>query len=415
MTSCIDWSSVSGHNAATLCAKISPLKPDMPCVSIKPFLESSQDEDPISPEDDITMPCRSSPCAEGEICTINPSDRRSFQCLPGCLLGEMSKQLIPLDSWAQIPRFDQQTCHKICQCTINGLEKCRDLNCLSFNACWIQSRFVAHRTSFYLECNPCNCFEGEVTCSRKSCGEIRIPTLPCDCPMHYVPVCGRLGVTYASACLAKCSGLAPNEVEYNSCSSNDPCDPNPCGNSERCIRKARVCLSPIHKPCSQFECLPLDCHLRLDSQGPVCDTDNRQHSSLCSMARSGASLAYRGPCLKGCSLKGLVCGINGEVYSSECAAWAEKSVVDYLGPCVTVGLIGDHAQAQCGDVVTCPSLDGPYCLGVTPPGACCPVCGGAARLYYSRKQVWFINLKNKSIVGSLQPLELAFLVASSGN
>lgn len=26
-------------------------------------------------------------------------------------------------------------------------------------------------------------------------------------------------------------------------------------------------------------------------------------------------------------------------------------------------------------------------LGITPPGACCPVCGGALRLLYSRKQI----------------------------
>jgi len=26
-------------------------------------------------------------------------------------------------------------------------------------------------------------------------------------------------------------------------------------------------------------------------------------------------------------------------------------------------------------------------LGITPPGACCPICGGSLRLLYSRKQI----------------------------
>lgn len=105
------------------------------------------------------------------------------------------------------------------------------------------------------------------------------------------------------------------------------------------------------------------------------------------MIRAGATLGYRGHCLEGCTLRGPVCGANGEVYANECAAWAERTVVDYLGPCVAVGLIGDQAKPRCGDLVQCPRLIVPYCVGVTPPGACCPVCGGAAKLFYSKKQV----------------------------
>ncbi|XP_015595856.1 reversion-inducing cysteine-rich protein with Kazal motifs [Cephus cinctus] len=390
MTSCVDWSAIKGpHTATTLCSKLSVPRQDMPCVPFSVSSTFSTDtlpaEPALRPEEDITTPCRPNPCRKDQVCVLQSNNPQHMECLPGCMLGVMSKQVVPVGTWVQIPRVDKQGCLKICQCTSRGLEKCRMLNCFALNSCWIQNRFVAHRASFYLECNLCHCFEGEVTCSRRSCGEFRMPALPCDCPAHYVPVCGRLGVTFASACLAKCSGLSASEMEFGSCSSRDPCASNPCDSTEKCVKKVRVCLSPIHKPCRQYECVPLNCDLKEDE--PVCDTENKQHKNSCAMVRIGASLGYRGPCLKDCSLRGPVCGINGEVYSSECAAWAERTVVDYPGPCIAVGLIGDKAKPRCGEAVQCPPLVQPYCIGVTPPGACCPVCGGAARLFYSRKQL----------------------------
>lgn len=389
MASCVDWSAINGpHTAATLCAKLSPARSDASCVSLRPFLEDAQDnESVIRLEEDIVTPCRSNPCAHGEICQLLHFTRQAYRCLPACSLGEMSKQLVPVGSWVQIPRYDQQGCLRICQCTVHGLEKCRTLNCYKFNSCWVHDRFVAHKANFYLECNPCHCFEGEFTCSKKNCGEIRVPSLPCDCPAHYVPVCGRLGFTFASGCLAKCSEMSANEVEFGSCSSRDPCASDPCDSTEKCVPRTRVCLSRLQKSCRQYECVPLDCDPRDEANGPVCDKENRQHRSMCAMIRSGASLGYRGHCLEGCSLRGPVCGTNGEIYANECAAWAERTVVDYFGRCVAVGLIGDRAKPRCGDLVQCPRLIEPYCVGVTPPGACCPVCGGAAKLFYSKKQV----------------------------
>ncbi|XP_014212705.1 reversion-inducing cysteine-rich protein with Kazal motifs-like [Copidosoma floridanum] len=314
----------------------------------------------------------------------------------GCPLGEMSKQLIPVGAWAQIPRAEHQGCYRICQCSNHGsLEKCRDLNCPAATTCWVQNSFVAHRTSFYLECKPCRCFEGEVTCSRKSCAEVRYSTLPCDCPSHYVPVCGRLGVTYASACLAKCAGLLVGELEYNSCSkrrghvcgTSKASDPGSCKPNETCFARPKVCLSPIHKPCEQHECIRLPCDPRSDKRGPVCDKKSHEHPSLCSLAQRGAQLAYWGHCQQRCSTRGKVCGINGEEYDSECAAWADRTVVDYQGECIAVGLIGEQPKPRCADAVACPPLARQNCIGVTPPGACCPVCGGAARLFYSKKQL----------------------------
>lgn len=37
--------------------------------------------------------------------------------------------------------------------------------------------------------------------------------------------------------------------------------------------------------------------------------------------------------------------------------------------------------------IICPPLKKPDCLGFTAPGACCPKCGGALRILYSKKQI----------------------------
>ena len=88
LTNCVDWSAVIGHNAATICAKISPPKADMPCVSIRPFLEDprEQNELPLMIEEDINMPCRNNPCPPGQVCSVHSEDRRGFRCTPGWLI-----------------------------------------------------------------------------------------------------------------------------------------------------------------------------------------------------------------------------------------------------------------------------------------------------------------------------------------
>ncbi|XP_014207675.1 reversion-inducing cysteine-rich protein with Kazal motifs-like [Copidosoma floridanum] len=85
MTSCVDWSAVRGHNAATLCSKLSPPKPGMPCVSIKPFLEDprEQNEPPLGIDEDINVPCKNNPCSAGKICVIHHRERRNYRCVPG--------------------------------------------------------------------------------------------------------------------------------------------------------------------------------------------------------------------------------------------------------------------------------------------------------------------------------------------
>lgn len=104
------------------------------------------------------------------------------------------------------------------------------------------------------------------------------------------------------------------------------------------------------------------------------------------MAHNNAKLAYRGKCLKNCRFKGEVCGINGKTYFSECAALADFIRIDYEGPCISVGLITDRKTLQCSSV-KCRPLSDSNCFGITPPGACCPVCGGALRILFSHKQL----------------------------
>lgn len=122
---------------------------------------------------------------------------------------------------------------------------------------------------------------------------------------------------------------------------------------------------------------------------PVCDTDGHSHATPCHLVMSGRKFAYWGNCLHGCSAAGPVCGVNGVSYISECAAWAEYVSVDYAGPCLAVGPISDLMEPKCAliDRINCPPLKKHNCLGFTAPGACCPKCGGALRILYSKKQI----------------------------
>lgn len=119
---------------------------------------------------------------------------------------------------------------------------------------------------------------------------------------------------------------------------------------------------------------------------PVCSINNTEYYNTCDLAHHNTRLAYQGPCLKHCRHEGTVCGFNGQTYVSECAALADMVLVDYMGPCIAVGLITDVKTKQCPGV-QCAPLPHQNCLGITPPGACCPICAGSLRLLYSRKQI----------------------------
>jgi reversion-inducing-cysteine-rich protein with kazal motifs len=86
-------------------------------------------------------------------------------------------------------------------------------------------------------------------------------------------------------------------------------------------------------------------------------------------------------------------------------------MVDYFGTCKAVGLI--DTDPKCSSV-KCPRRLPENCYGIIPTGACCPVCGGALKIIYSRKQIdrGIYALKNsdlealtlKSILKSLQQM-----------
>lgn len=87
------------------------------------------------------------------------------------------------------------------------------------------------------------------------------------------------------------------------------------------------------------------------------------------------------------------------------------SMVDYFGTCKAVGLI--DTDTKCSSV-KCPRKLPENCLGIVPTGACCPICAGALKIVFSRKQIdrGIYALKNadlealtlKSILKSLQQL-----------
>lgn len=96
---------------------------------------------------------------------------------------------------------------------------------------------------------------------------------------------------------------------------------------------------------------------------------------------------------------------------------ADFSLADYEGSCREIGLLTDTLGPRCTNV-KCSSIE--HCPegAIIPPGACCPVCGGAIRIIYSRKQVdraLFIlkgkNLELLTLRGILRALETLIRVS----
>ncbi|XP_066254159.1 reversion-inducing cysteine-rich protein with Kazal motifs [Euwallacea similis] len=397
LAECADWSRISPiYSPENICQTLSPEDPNMPCIKVDEYLTPSAAIYPrISGQ--VSSPCKENPCDHNEICLINRNcdhgaDCKPYSCQPGCKLGEVSQYMVPHGSYVRIPiPNNPKGCLKICKCNRNKIEECQPLPCVSLTSCLLGNSQQLHGSNFNIDCNSCSCYAGELTCSKRQCESSSVggrntayTTLPCNCPPHYVPVCGRNGITYPSACLAKCAGLNDADIELLPCLN--PCKPNACPIGRKCVPKVQTCLSLMHKPCRQYECVDGATECSSLPTEPVCDVDNQQFDNSCLLAHHNAKLAYRGPCLKHCRRKGQVCGINGRSYNSECAANADMVSMDYDGPCLAIGLITPTRSRQCPNV-KCPKLADPLCLGVTPPGACCPICGGSLRLLYSRKQI----------------------------
>lgn len=263
LSKCIDWTRLeSGHSAASLCSKLSPDTPDarrLPCISIRPYLEPS--DEPYTGNDLKTIsPCRGQQCnSSSEVCLVNRKINKP-SCIKGCPLGEGSNYLVTIGQYVRLPASINKGCYKICKCMESGMiEKCQPVPCVPPKSCQIGNKTIEHGTSIQIECNTCTCFAEEITCTKKQCrmsgvSERAFTTLPCNCPFHFIPVCGKNGRTYPSGCLAKCVGLHDAEFEFGSCEMRNPCDQNVCPTGTICFPSRNVCLSNMHKPCPQHRC-----------------------------------------------------------------------------------------------------------------------------------------------------------------
>ncbi|XP_044253007.1 reversion-inducing cysteine-rich protein with Kazal motifs [Tribolium madens] len=398
LSKCVDWTRISPeHSAETICASLSPEDPNVSCIRLQNFLYPSETSiERISQQ--VFSPCKGNPCEPNEVCLLNRNcihgtNCLPYKCVPGCKLGEVSEYKVPHGTYVWIPNDNnnnQQSCLKICRCNAGKIEECQPLLCVKLKPCLMGT--AMHGTSFNIDCKTCSCFASEDICSKKQCESTALTgentaytTLPCNCVPHYVPVCGKDGNNYPSACLAKCAGLTDSEIEPAPC--EDPCRSHSCPIGHKCVPRPQICLfSREHRDCKQYECINGTTNCRNLPKSPVCSTNNTEFENSCLLAHHNAKLAYHGPCLRNCRHEGVVCGFNGRTYISECAAWADMVSVDYVGRCRRVGLIGTTKTKRCPDV-KCQALPDPNCLGVTPPGACCPICGGTLNLLYSRQQI----------------------------
>lgn len=356
LSDCMDWTRMeTRHTPESICSKFSiEDSPQTPCISLRPFLEPSDlPRHNIIDNHKITSPCKGHTCNTSEICVLtnkNDLDKsiNDYRCAQACPLGETSSFMVPLGAYARIPvSLKQKGCFKVCKCGTSGrLENCQPLPCISLESCVLSDKKIEHGTWFHVECNICSCFAGEITCTKKQC---RMPgisdhsytSLPCNCPPHHVPVCGKNGQTYPSACISKCSGLQDGDIEFGACRTRDPCQDIKCPTFAECVENRGVCLSVMHKPCRQYQCsnyffllnqfkililkILLFCLVNTTSNcptsdRPVCTTDRRTMPSMCHLLKSKGTLAYRGRCIDSCRMTA-VCGINGINYRSECEAW----------------------------------------------------------------------------------------------
>uniref|UniRef100_H2YTX3 Kazal-like domain-containing protein n=1 Tax=Ciona savignyi TaxID=51511 RepID=H2YTX3_CIOSA len=387
-----------------LCDLISPQELQSHCISISTFTKPHHVVKEVT--SNVTQPCLPNPCSEREVCVINraPCDVTAecprYHCVPGCKMGHGSVFSVPLGSVVRVEDLTRgEGCFRSCTCVTSGeLRHCEPLPCTDMKrscklAGQIKSEFmcvcvcvvcvcVCHGTSFFVDCNFCSCYSGNVTCTKRQCvtsdsslEDKRLCALQLPNPYH-VPVCGANGMTYSSKCVARCLGLLGDEVEPGACSQRDPCQPNPCLKREMwveldiclvCIPTPRICLTRRGR-CQQYECLPkarqcgkLLSHAILPQERKSFKHQRRQIEYQIKCPSNG---------------RRQVCGYDHVTYNSSCIAIATGVLPDYVGPCQPNNYGGKLAWNK--------ALSNPGCKAVFPPDSCCPVCAGLLRVLVSQ-------------------------------
>lgn len=82
LSQCMDWPRMpAGQSAASICSRLSSEKPSSNCVSLKTFLEPS-DNPYVEPDAEVTSPCKGDPCDPEEMCLINRNCLQGKHCRP---------------------------------------------------------------------------------------------------------------------------------------------------------------------------------------------------------------------------------------------------------------------------------------------------------------------------------------------
>ncbi|XP_077973022.1 reversion-inducing cysteine-rich protein with Kazal motifs-like [Styela clava] len=436
-----------GISIEWLCEMFSPQHLQHDCISLDKYTAASGRSSNLV---EITQPCNPNPCQENELCVVNRETCRTgricptYKCLKGCKVGDVGDFLVHIGQRVKIPDWKRgEGCFRACACTsAERLQHCTDLPCLDASkSCTVVGQIKVHGSHFKIDCNFCSCYNGNVTCTKRQCASKdetddnnrEFTGLPCNCERHFVPVCASNGKTYPSACIARCMGHVDADIDFGPCRAKDPCKGHPCRRNEKCVRASRVCItsSKVYD-CPQYECVapygrclarrmtrdayasdghyyvnyrrmnsasrrslasPMFFGYDVDWNGsdPVCDTDGVEYDNICQLRKRNRNtrLAYRGHCKKHCDDKETVpvCGQNIVTYENECSALAERVLVDYYTPCHAVNVNRDKKKTDACAGVICKELADSNCESVTPPGACCPRCGGMIRIVYSQLHV----------------------------
>ncbi|XP_031570773.1 reversion-inducing cysteine-rich protein with Kazal motifs-like isoform X2 [Actinia tenebrosa] len=417
-----------------VCNKLSPNESN--CISINSYLKPSKYKDVT---DEVTHPCNPNPCEKNKMCDINRTCYAAsldgcepHNCVPGCPLGDASNFLVRMGEYARVPvDSGREGCFRVCHCGGQSrLTSCTILNCVPRRDCPIKSQKELtkkeHGERFMVGCNFCACFAGELMCTKRQCLEppSQIPDvetegrpkrnqtpmftgLPCGCDSKHNPVCASNGQTFPNLCIARCAGF--KDSQPGSCESFDPCKNNPCSKGQRCLIDRKTCLTPTDS-CNQYFCVQESSYCKDMQLEPVCDNEGQQHPNLCSIHFKGKQLAYKGFCKPYCSQPTKpLCGINGETYSSVCAATSSRVIVDYEGHCRAIGhQVVSISEGRCKDV-KCPPLVPANCVGIHPPGACCPHCAAQIRILVSLTQ---LSINSEGLQDHYKPITLEHLLVA---